>query len=74
MTKKDKKTEEKDSEDNDDGEKNQSSNNENKENPSRKIQIHTLNTNIEIISSDPEDKLETIKKMVESLLDKYERS
>ena len=43
------------------------------ENPTRRIQINTLNTQIEIMSSDKNDSLEKIKTMIEELICKYDR-
>lgn len=37
----------------------------------RSIQIHTLNTQVQICSADPTDDLNKLKKIAESILDKY---
>jgi len=43
------------------------------DNPTRRIQVCTLNTQVEITSSDPEDRLEKLKGMAEDLINKYGR-
>ena len=37
----------------------------------RCINIHTLNTQVEISSQDPEDNIDKLKKIAEHLVDKY---